>query len=106
MTITDIQLKSALKTARAYYERERDDYHHHHSFLAVEAMEHAAQKHDVEHYGVEGWAITTQRGVSYLNMGDTYALTLVAITDRWSCKFMVTSWGDLIENNPELEPES
>lgn len=56
-------------------------------------------------YGVEvltdnGWdKYYANAGVLYVNMGDTYTLTVCYDTrkDRW----LITSWGDLVEGNPK-----
>ena len=50
-------------------------------------------------HGVEGWTDPDDytEGVRYVNMGDTYALTLVL--DHGT--FKVCSWGDLAEKYPE-----
>lgn len=46
-------------------------------------------------YGVESFETTQGDTVTYLNAGDTYALTVV----RYKGNYTITSWGDLAEKH-------
>lgn len=50
-------------------------------------------------YGVEGWADPSnfQYGVSYANTGDSYATTIILKTDWHGDHWILSSWGDLVE---------
>lgn len=56
--------------------------------------------------GVEGWATDMQSGVQYCNTGETYDPTVIFVsTSRNTGYFCTGSWGDLLEANPELDPD-
>lgn len=72
----------------------------HPSFDAETVLKEAADRFGIEHYGVEGFSDEVGRhGVAYLNMGDTYEVTLLAVTSPRSVRFRVGSWGDLVERS-------
>lgn len=57
-------------------------------------------------YGVESseWttnAIKTRDFISYVNMGDTYAATILYHPDK--CKFVVSDWGSVYELSPAFQ---
>lgn len=61
-------------------------------------------------YGVEGIRGEWQNGywceivATYVNMGDTYAPTVLCVRGDWSGarpRFIVSSWGDWFEQNQE-----
>lgn len=90
----------ALKKARAWCVRQfaaRYDRSAHASHLACQILRESDAKFSLESFGVEGHAWTTQEGFSYLNMGDTYALTLTVETSARSARFRVASWGAIFE---------
>lgn len=97
-TPIDIEtLKKARKWARKYYNDNADDYiGHHSSHLASKAIEETG-KHFGIGFGCEGFYWDHGReGISYLNMGDTYDLTI--IFDSRSERFYLSSWGDVVES--------
>ena len=94
--MAEVEWNKALKFARDYYRSHSDAEE-------TEALEAAGDQYGIDHHGVEGWSLGMHAGVSYLNMGDTYEVTLVAVTRaRNEVKFYLTSIGDLLEKNPKL----
>jgi len=97
------------RLARKYYNQLRDENgdRGHPSHDAGKALEKAAAKTGwPHHFGVEGFCDEVgNRGVTYLNAGDTYDLTICAITTGWpwsDCRFVLSSWGAIVERNPDL----
>lgn len=91
---------AALKLARdwasrEYSRRSRSDRRHP-SFLADEILLEADEKFGLDSYGVEGWAISTTKGVSYLNFGDSYDPTIVVETSSSGARFILAmgGWAD------------
>lgn len=87
-----------LKKARAWcarqYAKRRRNYEHP-SHVADEILREAAERFDLGTFGVEGWSDDSGRkGVSYLNAGDSYAMTIVCLTDVGSCQFRIGCWAD------------
>lgn len=65
----------------------------------------AAEKHfNLPTHGVEGWAVNTRRGVSYLNTGDSYGTTILALCNQNQVRFVVGSWADLVEGDGDYAP--
>lgn len=92
--------EATLRKARAWCARQftaRYDRSAHASHLAVEILREADAKFSLESFGDEGHAWDTQEGFSYLNMGDTYAITLTVETSARSARFRVGSWGAIVE---------
>lgn len=97
MEITRQQLEIAKKVAEQEFRRlvalnPRD----HESHAAAAALTHADKTCKLESYGEEGVCEAngdTPVSFQYLNMGDTYVLTLLFSEGE----FMVTSWGDFVE---------
>ena len=52
---------------------------------------------EIRGYGVETIELRTGAVVSYVNLGDTYATTLLLIRQGARWRFKVGSWGDLVE---------
>lgn len=80
----------------------------HASHLACQILREAEEKFTLETFGDEGWCDEFgSEGVSYLNTGDPYTLTLCVETSARSAKFSVSSWGDIAEKRErESERES
>lgn len=91
-----------LKKARDWCARQfakRYSRNSHASHLASEILREADKRFALESHGDEGFCDPSGvDGISYLNMGDTYALTLCAETSHRSARFVVSSWGDLYES--------
>jgi hypothetical protein len=60
------------------------------SILRCFGVEYIPRKEDTQHETL---------GISYLNLGDTYISTV--IYDHKEDKWMICSWGDIIEEKPE-----
>jgi hypothetical protein len=114
MTEPNKFLKAALRVAELVYEKERmENPHSHNSHAAQTALMEAAKILDLDGYmtfGVEGVCIPdnayTERGsrsMSYLNAGDTYALTL--IWDQAKEEFEITTYGDWYEQAEDAYEE-
>lgn len=91
-----------LKKARAWCARQFAKRYSwrvgHASHLACEILREADSKFSLGSRGDEGWCDTVgDEGVSYLNQGDTYDLTLCVLTSHRSARFVVSSWGDIAE---------
>lgn len=97
MEITRQQLEIAKKVAEQEFQRLRElNPHEHPSHAAASALKHADKQCNLESYGEEGVCEAngdTPVSFQYLNMGDTYVLTLLFSEGE----FMVTSWGDFVE---------
>lgn len=98
-------LTKALRYCRKEYNRLREDnqFCHHCSFDATEAMELTEKRFpDLGTFGVEGSCFKDSytSGLSYLNSGDTYEVTILFRSDRE--RFWVGSWGDFVERHPKL----
>lgn len=93
--------EATLKKARNWCVRQfakRYARNSHASHLACEILREADKRFALESHGDEGWCDDVgSDGVSYLNMGDTYTLTLCVKTSPRSARFVVSSWGDLRE---------
>ncbi len=89
---------------RAYARRKfnalRESQDCHNSHTATEALE-ATDKYFELGHGVEGFCDQSSgsHGVTYINMGDTYATTILFESD--SERFTVGSWGDIVERHEE-----
>ena len=92
-------MKAALQFCRDQYENEKAEnpYCHcsHNASRAMEATEKIFT--DLGTFGLEGFCDSVgKNGVSYLNTGDSYGLTIVFLSD--SEKFEISSWGEIAEN--------
>lgn len=94
-----------LRKARQYAQREfvklSEDYRYqgHSSHAATKAIELAGEKFDIG-YGCEGFCWNCGRdGISYLNMGDPYELTIMF--DSRKDRFWIGCYGDFIERHGE-----
>ena len=85
-------LEKTRRAARKHYNRIEGETRQHYSHSASEALEKAARDTGLEHFGVEG---SMEPDMLYLNMGDTYAAT-VLFCGR-TRRFTVQSWGDCYE---------
>ena len=102
------KLKSAQRYARKKFNELREGDHKwawcHASHAVAEALQQAEKKFSLDTFGVEGFCDPVgQEGFSYLNKGETYALTLGAHHDHHDARFVLTSWGDVAEHNPDWE---
>lgn len=87
-------LSKARRYARRVYNeirRDRTDRRSrvHPSFAAQDALLAANEKFDLGMFGTEGWAVDLTHGVTYLNAGDVYALTLIVRTGPYGVRFHV-----------------
>ena len=85
--------EETLKKARvwcAHQFKARYERNEHASFLASRILKEADEKFGLESFGVEGWCDDTgSGGCEYLNMGDSYTLTIYVKTNRYSARFSV-----------------
>jgi len=101
-----LTLKQIMRLARRYYLRECAHTYGHRPHLAAEALRYAEKCarrfSDHNFHGVEG---STQPDMLYLNAGDTYAETVLAVAGPWGdYRFRVGSWGDVVgDYEAELE---
>ena len=99
------ELKSAQRYARKKFNELREEggkWAGHASHAAAEALRWTEKHFALGTYGVEGFCDSVgNRGFSYLNTGETYDLTLGAYTDCHNARFVLTSWGDVAEHNPD-----
>lgn len=83
---------------RRVFNKMRETEHCHPSHIVARAMLKTEQKFtDLNSFGVDGDCAENGEGhitIQYLNMGDTYDLTVVYYRGR----FLVTSWGDIVES--------
>lgn len=87
-------LEKALRWCRREYSKRRDTASHA-SHLASAILEEVESRFDLKTYGVEGFCDEVgDKGVTYLNTGDSYGQTLLAITSRYSCTFKIGCWAD------------
>lgn len=90
-------------SATQYRLRRPERYSEHPSHLACEIMREAETKYGLGTFGTEGFGEQdsyrrNSPGMSYLNAGDSYALTLVF---WWgSERFGIRNWGNVAEANP------
>lgn len=69
----------------------------HPSFAVKQILEEAEKRYGLPSFGVEGWCDAVgKNGVSYLNMGDPYALTIYVRTTPHSARVSLGCWGDLV----------
>jgi hypothetical protein len=88
-------LKKARAYASGYFRRNREYSPGHSSHLASEALEQAGIKYAFGH-GVEGFCWNCgQEGISYINMGDGYDLTIYF--DTRTEQFRLGCWADVME---------
>ena len=91
-----------LKKARDYCRRRFNAIEaencHHPSHSAAQAMEETEKRFtDLGTFGVEGDCEENGEGcitIQYLNSGDSYDSTII----YWEGRFIVSSWGDIVEN--------
>ena len=97
--------KHARKLYNAFRNRTTSDWYRyagHSSHAACEALRRAGDKYALFHFGVEGFCDPCGReGISYLNMGDTYDLTVCF--DSRTNRFLIASWGSIVEFDPEVQ---
>ncbi len=100
-------LRRALRYCRAEYNRlrvSREYQYSHCSHPARKALENTEKRFsDLGTFGVEGFCFdpdsVSSGGLSYLNTGDSYEITLCFNSD--TRRFLVSSWGDIAERLPE-----
>lgn len=89
------RLQKAAKWVRTQMTKRRDPYSHP-SHLAAKLLEEADEKFDLQSFGVEGWSNDVgSRSVQYLNFGDTYLPTIVAVSSRSGARihYAAGGWG-------------
>lgn len=92
------QYKRAIAWCRREWRRRSIEYDHHPSFLADEIMCEAEVRFALDSAGVEGWSRDNGRSsVSYLNRGETYAVTILVYTTIHGVRWTIRSWGDVVE---------
>lgn len=70
----------------------------HVSHTADDLLHEANEKFELDFCcGTEGWSLGTKSGVSYLNGGDSYTLTIMALSDGNHCSFVACSLADIEE---------
>jgi hypothetical protein len=101
----DGQLKSAQCYARKRFDELRKEggrWAGHAGHAAAEALRRTEEKFSLDTFGVEGFCDPAgNQGFSYLNTGETYDLTLGVYTTYSTARFVLTSWGDVAEHNPD-----
>lgn len=95
-------LKKAKAYARKRFNWLRNSPEHqssHVSFAATAALKEAAEMFGLG-FGIEGMADAPagRHGISYINMGDAYAATV--IYDSRSDRFTIGAWGGIVERHP------
>ena len=105
MTLDDSVLRQAQKYARTKFNELREEggrWSGHAGHAATEALRLAEIRFSLPTCGVEGVCSSSgERGFSYLNTGETYALTLGAYTDYSTVHFVRTSLANVVESNTE-----
>lgn len=92
-------LESARRKAVAAYRKLRSDpefanaHESHAAYRALESVEPWLTERGFQSFGVEGFS--EHGGVTYLNTGDGYDLTLLWTNGR----FRVAAWADLVEGD-------
>lgn len=76
----------------------KTSYNNQHPSFAVRGILHDAERRfNLPTYGVEGWCTQMGRnGVSYLNAGDPYALTIYVRTTPFRAQVSLGCWGGLV----------
>ena len=100
VTNNGVDLAKVRRWCRAKYNHRRTtggESYRHPSHTASDVMQSAEKKWpDLSTFGVEGWCDECGReGVSYLNTGDTYDLTICFHSGYE--RFFISSWGDAYE---------
>lgn len=91
-----VELTKARAWCRREYNRRREDEHCHPSHTASDVLKEADKRFGLGMCGVEGWCDEIGReGISYLNPGDTYDLTICFHSGQE--RFFISSWGDAYE---------
>ena len=97
--MSEEEIKQLKRLSRKYYNELREEATHHPSFSAEEAMKKALQEMKLN-YEVDGICDDLGRnGITYVVQRDTYDMTL--IFQSWNEFFVVDSYGNMIERNPE-----
>lgn len=84
--------------------QEQDRHYGHPSHNATKALVAAEHHFDLPTYGVEGWAVDSRHGVSYLNTGDLYDLTVVLRSSPTKVRFSVECPANIIERGGKWAP--
>ncbi len=102
--MTDYRLKlleKARRYARAQFNKLRQSPEYcyaHNSHSAAKALELTEKKFgstELGTFGIEGFATGIREGISYLNTGDLYDLTIIFKSE--SNRFAIASIGDILE---------
>jgi len=100
MNIFELTESQQAQIAEKYYYKHKENHCGHLSHLASSALEHAekvanwACKGHCGSFGVEG---CTEPDFLYLNAGDTYSNTVLAVYNGYDYEFKDGCWGDLVE---------
>ena len=88
-------IRKAYKAGRIIDQADHGSYHPSHTATRV-MLDAQIEFSDLGSFGVEGWCDDIGRdGFSYLNMGETYELTI--LFDSKTERFTVGTWGDTYE---------
>ena len=68
------------------------------AYKALYIINAEMRAHGVEYLRSIKDTSTASKGVYYINLGGTYDITLCF--DCAKCKYFVSSWGDIVEENP------
>ena len=96
------KLEKALRWCRRQWTKRWPEETGHCSFLVEKILTEAEEKFGIDTFGVEGfnaqeWGNYVE-GVSYLNTGDTYDITICFQSfGKYSGRFFLSSWGDTYE---------
>lgn len=99
-TVDPLEFKSVKKWISAYGHRP------HRAEMVMQALNEVLGGHGVEAIRVEGaWVDTYHHDIvaTYVNMGDTYAATVVYDTDH--DRFELSTWGDFVERREREQQE-
>lgn len=93
-------LLRVLAFCKAEYNRRRTIEHCHCSHTASDIMRKAEQLFpDTGTFGCEGFCDGIgEHGVSYLNTGDCYGLTIIFQSSHNSGRWSIGCWGDIVES--------
>lgn len=98
MSPDEKKLQRARRWCAREFAKRRKPYEHA-SFVASEVLKEAEERFELGTFGVEGFTLDEggREGVSYLNAGDSYALTLCVRTDLSTARFGVRCWASYVE---------
>jgi hypothetical protein len=108
MSMTKKQAETAKAFAKKMFDYlcQRDRNYGHPSHNASLALQYTEQSLNLPTHGVEGWAVDSRHGVSYINTGDLYDLTVVVRCSPKGARFSVESPATIIEGGGKYAPRS